>query len=204
MFILLNLCEAAYAWYHLPIRPSLVGLETCPHHENEGPDSSCDISRRKIRAMSLGCYWRVDRLINTFEKTSTVANSGKYLWWGSPRPVCACATPSANSQAGIPHAILRGAFLLRYSLFVSRGKKVDILPVHPSLVVSTVRQFKKAGMGVQRDAPETRYQSHTRITTTYCHTAETIYNNMITNHNKHAYAGHLNSFTHLRLLMEIC
>ena len=49
MFIFLNLCEAACTWYHLPIRPSLVGLETCPHHENEGPDSNCDISRHVPR-----------------------------------------------------------------------------------------------------------------------------------------------------------
>ena len=35
IYILLNLCEAAYTWYHLPIRPSLVGLETYPHHANE-------------------------------------------------------------------------------------------------------------------------------------------------------------------------
>jgi hypothetical protein len=90
--------------------------------------------------------------------------------------VCACATPTALIQAGIPHTILRGAFLLRYSCQVSRAKKVDIVPVHPYLFVTTVRQFKNYGMDVQRDAPKTYASVPTRasLRASYTYTAAMV------------------------------
>lgn len=147
MFILLKLCEAVNTWYHLPILPSLEGLETCPHHhQNEWPYSICEISRRYSRATSLACHLRVQLFKNTFENTSTVAKCGISLVRVSSPRMRVCHNIRTHPSR-YPARVSTRCLSASQSAQNFLRKKKDIVPVHSILFCYNREPFQEGRNG---------------------------------------------------------